>query len=159
MLPDDIFRSRYQSTITALRYWAPSVADAARLDEAETSDYWTIIVTPHVPSGCSFALSLHADQRYDLTIAGEAYDSRPIETFDWFVPFAAAVSEGNVVQRHWVSRLTGLERSVETVVTLPGGGIWREVRGLSHQYADSRRRRHRAARAPLPAVPALIGGR
>ena len=40
-------------------------------------------------------------------------------------------SEGNVVQRHWISRLTGLERSVETVVTLAGGGIWREVRGMS----------------------------
>ena len=31
MLPDDVFRSRLQSTITALRYWAPSIADAARL--------------------------------------------------------------------------------------------------------------------------------
>ena len=30
------------------------------------------------------------------------------------MPFAEAVSDGNVVQRHWVSRLTGLERSVET---------------------------------------------
>ena len=48
MLPDDVFRSRLQSTITALRYWAPSVADAARLEEAETSDYWKIIVTPAV---------------------------------------------------------------------------------------------------------------
>ena len=38
MLPDDVFRSRLQTTITALRYWAPSVADAARLDEDETSD-------------------------------------------------------------------------------------------------------------------------
>jgi len=27
--------------------------------------------------------------------------------------------------------LTGLERSVETIVTLPGAGIWREVRGMS----------------------------
>jgi len=32
MLPDDVFRSRLQATITALRYWAPSVADAARLE-------------------------------------------------------------------------------------------------------------------------------
>ena len=46
MLPDDVFRSRLQSTITALRYWAPSIADAARLEETETSDYWKIIVAP-----------------------------------------------------------------------------------------------------------------
>jgi hypothetical protein len=129
MLPDDVFRSRLQSTITALRYWAPSVADAARLEEAETSDYWKIIVTPAVATACPFELILHADQRYDLAIADEIYEGRPIESFDWFVPFAGAVSEGNVVQRHWLSRLTGLERSVETLVTLPGGGIWREGRG------------------------------
>jgi hypothetical protein len=129
MLPDDVFRSRLQSTITALRYWAPSVADAARLEEEETSDYWKIVVTPAVATACPFELILHADQRYDLAIADETYESRPIESFDWFVPFAGAVSEGNVVQRRWLSRLTGLERSVETLVTLPGGGIWREGRG------------------------------
>jgi hypothetical protein len=52
MLPDDIFRSRLQSTITALRYWAPSIADAARLDETEASDYWRLTVKPKVASAC-----------------------------------------------------------------------------------------------------------
>jgi hypothetical protein len=132
MLPDDVFLSRLQSTITALRYWAPSVADAARLEEEETSDYWKIVVTPTMATACPFELILHADQRYDLAIAGETYESRPIESFDWFVPFAGAVSEGHVVQRRWLSRLTGLERSVETLVTLPGGSIWREGRGDTH---------------------------
>ena len=86
-------------------------------------------MAPAVASACPFELILHADQRYDLTISDETYESRPIETFDWFVPFAEAVSQGRVVQRRWISRLTGLERSVETVVTLAGGGIWREGRG------------------------------
>jgi hypothetical protein len=131
MLPDDVFRSRLQATITALRYWAPSIADTARLEQTETSDYWKIIVAPTVASACPFVLILHADQRYDIAVADEMYESRPIETFDWFVPFAEAVSKGNVVQRRWISRLTGLERSVETVVTLAGGGIWREARGGS----------------------------
>ena len=36
-----------------------------------------------------------------------------------------------MVQRHWISRLTGLERSVETLVTMAGGGIWREGRGVA----------------------------
>jgi hypothetical protein len=133
MLPDDVFRSRLQSTITALRYWAPSVADAARLEETETSDYWKIIVTPAVASACPFELILHADQRYDLAIADETYESRPIESFDWFVPFATAIAEGSVVQRHWVSRLTGLERSVETLVTMSTGGIWCEGRGTAQR--------------------------
>ena len=133
MLPDDVFRSRLQATITALRYWAPSIADAARVEETEAGDYWKLIVTPMVPSACPFELILHADQRYDIAIADETYESRPIDSFDWFLPFAEAIAEGNVVQRHWISRLTGLERSVETLVTLPNGGIWCESRGANHR--------------------------
>ena len=74
-------------------------------------------------------LILHADQRYDLAVADEVYENRPIESFDWIVPFANAVADGEIVQRRWISRLTGLERSVETVVMLGGGAIWREGRG------------------------------
>ncbi len=59
MLPDDVFRSRLQATIMALRYWAPSIADAARLEDTETSDYWKIIVTPAMASACPFELILH----------------------------------------------------------------------------------------------------
>ncbi|CAN1722636.1 conserved protein of unknown function [Hyphomicrobium sp. 1Nfss2.1] len=129
MLPDDVFRSRLQSTITALRYWAPSVADAARIEETETSDFWRIDVAPMVASACPFELILHADQNYDLSIAGETYESRPVETFEWIVPLANAVADGSIVQRRWISRLTGLERAVETIVMLPGGGIWKETRG------------------------------
>lgn len=129
MLSDDVFRSRLQSTITGLRYWAPSIADAARLEETETSDYWRILVTPRVASACPFELILHADQHFDLSIAGETYEGRPIDTFEWFIPFADAVADGNVVQRRWISRVTGLEQSVETVVMLAGGAIWREGNG------------------------------
>ena len=60
-----------------------------------------------------------------------SYESRPIESFDWFLPFADAIADGQVVQRHWISRLTGLERSVETLVTMAGGSIWRDGRGAS----------------------------
>jgi len=131
MLPDDIFRSRLQSTITALRYWAPSIADAARLEETETGDYWSLLVTPRAASACPFEMILHADQRYDIAVADEAYEGRPIETFDWFIPFASAIADGKVVQRRWISRLTGLERSIETIVVLGNGAIWREGRGDS----------------------------
>ena len=43
-----------------------------------------------------------------------------------------AVADGNVVQRRRLSRLTGLERSVETLVMLANGGIWREGRGVTY---------------------------
>ena len=129
MLPDDVFRSRLQSTITALRYWAPSVADTARLEETETSDYWKIIVAPAVASACPFELTCTlisattSPSRTRPTKAGRSKRS----TGSCRSPRPSL--RGNVVQRRWISRLTGLERSVETVVTLAGGGIWREVRG------------------------------
>ncbi|MGZ5823953.1 MAG: hypothetical protein ACXWJ2_08430, partial [Hyphomicrobium sp.] len=123
---------RLQSTITALCYWAPSIADAAHIEEAETGSYWKIKVAPTLPQACPFELILHFDQRYDLAVADENYESLPIESFDIFVPFVEAIADGSIVQRRWVSRLTGLERSVETLVTLPGGGIWREARGEPH---------------------------
>ena len=129
MLPDDLFRSRLQTTLTALKYWAPSIADAARIEESETGNFWKIAVAPLAASACPFELILHFDQRYDVAIADESYEGLPIESFDVFLPFVEAIADGRVVQRHWVSRLTGLERSVETLVMLTGGGIWREGRG------------------------------
>jgi len=129
MLPDDVFRSRLQATITALRYWAPSIADAAHVEETETGDFWRLSIAPTVASACPFSVVLYADQRYDVSIAGESYEGRPIETFDWFLPLAEAVADGRVIQRQRVSRLTGLERSMETLVALQNGEVWSEGRG------------------------------
>ena len=75
---------------------------------------------------------MHFDQRYDLAIAQESYERLPIESFEIFLPFAEAVADGSVVQRRWISRFTGLERCVETLVTLANGYIWREARGEPH---------------------------
>jgi hypothetical protein len=128
MKPDDVFRSQLQTTVTSLRYWAPSIADAARMLEDETADYFKFAVTPLISAGCPFELILHINQKYDLAIAGETYEGRPMPSLDLFLPFVEAVAEGNVVQRHWISRLTGLQRSTETIVTLANGYLWRETR-------------------------------
>ena len=129
MLPDDVYRAQLQATITALRYWAPSIADAARVDEAESTDFWRFTVAPLLANACPFELILRGDQHYDISIAAESYENRPIASFDIFLPFAAAIAEGRVVQRRWISRLTGIERSVETLITFGDGRIWREGQG------------------------------
>jgi hypothetical protein len=129
MLPDDVFRSRLQSTITALKYWAPSIADTARVEEVETGNFWKISVAPGLANACPFELIMHFDQRYDIAVSDESYEGLPIESFDLFLPFVEAVADGNVIQRRRVSRLTGLERSVETLVTLANGATWREAHG------------------------------
>ena len=87
---------------------------------------------PKLGQACPFELILHFDQRYDLAIAQESYERLPIESFEIFLPFVEAVADGSVVQRRWISRFTGLERCVETLVTLANGYIWREARGEPH---------------------------
>ena len=129
MKPDDVFRAQLQSTITTLRYWVPSIADAARVEVQETADYFKIAMTPFIAAGCPFELILHNDQKYDLAIAGETYEDRPMPSLDLFLPFVEAIADGNVVHRRYVSRLTGLEHSSETRVTLADGYLWRESRG------------------------------
>jgi hypothetical protein len=101
------------------------------VEENETGNYWKLSVATRLANECTLEIILHFYQRYDLAIGGETYESLPIESFDIVMPFVEAVADGRVVQRRWVSRLTGLERSVETLVTLAGGGIWRETRGTS----------------------------
>ena len=124
MLPDDVFRTRLQATITALRYWAPTIASAARVEETSSGDYWRLAIVPTTPSACPLELILHSDQSYDLALAGETYQGRPIDSFDWFLPLAEAVADGQVVQRQRVSRLTGLKHSTQTLVALANGDVW-----------------------------------
>jgi hypothetical protein len=55
---------------------------------------------------------------------------------DLFLPFVEAIADGNVVQHHCVSRLTGMQRSTETIVTLANGYVWRETRGPVDEAAS-----------------------
>jgi hypothetical protein len=133
MLLDAVQRSRFDATVAALSYWAPSVADVAHVKEVETESCWTLRVTPSDPAACPFELRLRHDGHYRLVIAGEVCDPRSIDDFELFIPLAEAIAAGNVVRRHWVSRLTGLLRGVGTVVRLGQGRTWsaeREMPGL-----------------------------
>lgn len=125
MRPDDVFLARLQLTITALRYWAPSIADAADIEESETPDHWRLRVSPRLPEACPFELILRGGQIYDIAIAGEDYDARPITSLDLFAPLVEAIVAGSVLQRRWASTSTGAPRAVETIVILADGRRWR----------------------------------
>ncbi len=129
MLPEDVFRPQLQSTITALRYWVPSISDTARVELDEAPDYWRMTVRPLLAKACPFELILRADQHYDICIGEECYEDRPLAFFGDFLPLAEAIAEGDVVQRHWLSRNTGAVRSVETVVSFENGRIWKDAHG------------------------------
>lgn len=137
MLPDDVYRSRLEATIAALRYWAPTVADVAEVAEAEGSGFWKMTVAPRAANACPFELVLRADQRHDLVIAGETFEDLPTKSLDVFVPLVEAIAEGRVVQCRWQSAATDAETAVETIVTLPDGREWSSARMLTSLARDN----------------------
>jgi len=123
---EDTYRARLQAVIASLRYWIPSVADAARVEEMETADFWKMGVLPKVAGACPFELLLRSnDRKLDLAIAGEMYEDLDILPFEDFQPLVEAISEGRVVQRTWISPVTAALVDHETMITFASGKIWR----------------------------------
>lgn len=131
MLPDDVFRSRLEATVAALRYWVPTVSDAAKVTETAGDGYWKLAVRPFVATACPFDLMLRADQRYDITIAGETFEDLPVESLETFVPLITAIAEGRVVQRLRIAEASGRPLSLETIVRFPDSKLWSASRSLA----------------------------
>ena len=131
MLSDDVFRSRLQAIVESLRYFVPSIADVARSEETSAVDFWKLSLAPHTSGACPVELILHGTQRYDVMIAGEAYEDREISSLELFVPLLEAITGGLVVERTWFSLATGATVARETMVTLAKGKLWQDGSGLS----------------------------
>lgn len=151
-LSDDVFRSRLQTVVAGMRYWIPSVADAARVEETETNEYWKITVTPRVAGACPLEMKLRADRRLDIRIGGETFKDLEMMPFEDFLPLADAVSEGRVRQRSWISPATGTVRDVETEVTFANGKVWCKSRSGSGRD-DANKERDTAERRDRHFLP------
>jgi hypothetical protein len=130
MLSDDVFRSRLLATIESLRYFVPSIADVARSEEQGDSSYWKLSLVPNTAGACPVELILHSTQRYDVMVAGEAYEDREIISLDLFVPLMEAITDGHIVERTWYSLTTGTRIARETLINLRGGKLWQDSLGL-----------------------------
>jgi hypothetical protein len=128
MLANDNFRQNLQEAISALEEWAKQLGPSAHVERSKDDTNWRMRLVPPVRNACPCQLILRPDQRFDITIGGETYESLPIASPSLFLPLLQAVVAGNVVMRHWVSSTTGLEYSVETLVSLPDGTSWRGER-------------------------------
>lgn len=126
MVSDDVYFHQLQRTIEGLRYWVPSIADVAQLEEEDISGTWRLEVSPKAKGACAFELLLHPRQTFDIVIAGETYASRPVSDLSMFLPLAQAITEGRVIQRHWMSSGTATARWIETLVFLPGDAVWQD---------------------------------
>lgn len=130
MNTDDRYRARLQAAITAVRYWIPSIADQAAIEETNGDDYWEIDIAPHVRGACPIELVLRSDGMHDLVIASETYEDLPTDNLDLFVPLLAAVSRGNVIRRVHTSAATRMPLAIETIVDLEKGNVWRRRRDI-----------------------------
>ncbi len=126
MLSDDVYRSQLTTAFAALKRLAGELSDAAQAETAETRDFVRLALLPKAAGACAVEIMLRADQLYDIAIGNEFYEDCKVERFDLFQPLVTAITRGDVIQRHHISAATGTERSIETIVTLPGGEIWRK---------------------------------
>ena len=127
MLSDDTYRTRLARTIEDLVQWARS-GGGADIEQAWVESGWRLAVMPHAANACPFELLLRRDQRYDLAIAGETYEDQAIESLDIFRPLVEAIAAGSVVVRRRLSAATGTLLSVDTLIWLADGALWRGVR-------------------------------
>lgn len=147
MLSDDTFHAKLAQTMASLRAWSGFVADVCAIEDAEIGGSWHFGLTPHMPNACPVELLLRLDQRFDLTVASEQYEDRPIPSLDLFLPLVQAIADGRVVTRRVVSRMTGLVHATLTVVTLSDGGLFEDghpnpdapvLREASLEWRDTR---------------------
>ena len=126
MLSDDVYRSALTATFASLKRLSAELAGAAHVDSAQTRDFVRLSLIPQASGACPVEIMLRADQLYDIAIGSEFYEDCKIERFDVFEPLIAAITRGDVIQRRQISVATGTERAIETLVTLPGGSVWRK---------------------------------
>lgn len=133
MLADDVYRSELTRTFAAMKEVAAGLADVAAVTTAATADHVRLSLVPNSPGACAVELMLRADQYYDIALATEFYEDCRIADLALFPAILKAVAAGHVIQRRAQSALTGAERSVETIVTLADGTLWRK--GFAHTAA------------------------
>ena len=130
MLPDDVFRTRFDRTIADLRQWSGALTDCARVEAEDAARYWRLAVRPLAAGACPVELILHHRQRCDLAIGDESYEDRAVDEFDLLLPLVEAIAAGRVLTRLKTSANTGAALAIETHVKLAGGDVWRADRRL-----------------------------
>ncbi|MGQ0457157.1 MAG: hypothetical protein ACT4OU_08845 [Hyphomicrobium sp.] len=123
-LPDDVFRARLAETVQAMEQWADEMRDAADIAIREAATFWKIDAAPFAPGACRFETLFNANQTYSLVVAGETYENRPFDRFEFFPMLARAVAAGRVERIETLSALTAAVEMIETRIELEDGWAW-----------------------------------
>lgn len=140
MYPDDVFRQRLDEVIGALEAWGAQNRDCASVEIAQAPTYWKLSVRPNMPGAATFDILLQATQRFSLAVAGEVYEDKTIDRFDFFPMLVRAIAEGHAERIETRSALTGALEVIETRIELEDGWAWigeRRVTPRSARKIDS----------------------
>jgi len=124
-MPEGFRGPSVEATIEQIRYWVPTITDVARTVEARESESWLLSIEPHLAAACPVAIALRQTGRFDISIAGETYEDRSFQRLDQLVQLLERIADGHVIQRRWVSAMTGAYRGVETLVVMGPDDLWR----------------------------------
>ena len=123
--PEGLHAPSVEATIEQLRYWVPTITDVARALEARDDASWFLSIEPHLEAACPVAIALKQTGRFDISVAGETYDDRALASLGQLVLLLERITDGQVIQRRWVSSATGADQGIETIVRLGQGAVWR----------------------------------
>ncbi len=124
MLSDDVFRDRLEQTLVDIETWAAGIRDCADVGIAASDRYWRIVVVPNEDLACSFELLVKADQTFDLRLAAETYEDRPIERMDLFPALVRAIEAGHVDKIEMYNVMTAALAGITMRVELQPGWDW-----------------------------------
>lgn len=124
MLSDDVFRERLETALLGLEAWASESQPLADIDIKATARFWSMAVAPYARGACPFQLVIDKGQRFSLQVAGEVYEKKPIDGFDFFLQLARGIAGGRIDQIETLSAVTGSLIAIETHVGLGDGWTW-----------------------------------
>jgi hypothetical protein len=135
MLPDDVYRDRLEKTLVELETWANGINDSADIAITASDRYWRMAVSPFLPGACPFELLIKAGQTFDIALAGEVYENKPVERFDLFPELVTAIAAGRVERIITRNTLTAIPIDVATRVELAPGLDWIAGRNVLKHFA------------------------
>lgn len=127
-LPDDVYRSQLRQALKRIDAWAATASAVATIEVSEAETYWRLQAQPWAQHACPFELIVHHDQHFDLQVGAESYERCPVGDVGMLAQLVEAIGEGRVITRAHVSRNTGAVRSIETIIELNEGRLWRSER-------------------------------
>lgn len=131
MITDDRFQRRLRDLAARYLDWARGLAGVGEIKVEDAGGYWRFAAMPDPANSCPFEILVHPGDKVDLFIADQVYEERSLDPLERLLPLTAAIADGQVITRHWLSAATGLLLRVETIIAMADDTVWRDGHDLA----------------------------